>query len=83
MSNFTHYSYYINLALNASINKHACYKVSKNYKPKDVESILVPAWEKTFCVWSHNFITEHQQVRQAEHNKLMKKRCPDMNTQEN
>ena len=29
------------------MNMHA--KVSKNYKPKDVEGILVPVWEKNFC----------------------------------
>ena len=43
-------------------------KLSKNYKPKDKESILVPVCEKNFCVLSHNFITEHQQVGQAKHN---------------
>ena len=42
--------------------------VSKNYKPKDVEGILVPVWKKNF-VYDDTFITEHQQVRQAKHNK--------------
>ena len=34
--------------MHPQISMHA--KVSKNYEPKDVESILVPAWEKNFCV---------------------------------
>ena len=29
------------------MNMHA--KVSKNYKPKDVEGILVSVWEENFC----------------------------------
>ena len=29
------------------MNLHA--KVSENYKPKDVEGISVPVWDKKFC----------------------------------
>ena len=56
------------------MNMHA--KVSKNYKPKDVEGILGPVWEKNFCGRilyddTTSLITEHQQVRQAKHTRVL------------